>query len=73
MKHKKAIRQLYSFTKILVEALIEHYHLRKSTIIKVLSYDAPEHGWITHTRRPSLLTDTQIDEVIKYASKSFVH
>jgi len=72
-KHKEAIRQLYGFAKIPVEGLMKQYHLGKSTIIKILTYDAPERTRITRTGRPSLLTDKQVDEVIKYASESFAH
>jgi hypothetical protein len=43
-KHKEAICQLYGFAKIPVKALIKQYYLGKSTIIKVLLYNAPERA-----------------------------
>jgi hypothetical protein len=70
-KHKEAIRQLYGFAKTPVDGLIKQYHLGKSTIIKILTYDAPERARITRTGRPSHLTD--FDEIIEYASESFEH
>jgi hypothetical protein len=72
-KHKEAIRQLYGFAKILVEGLMAQYCLGKSTIIKILTYDTPERKRVTRTGRPSLLTDTQVDEIIEYCSESFAH
>ena len=72
-KHKEVIRQLYGFAKILVEGLMAQYRLGKSTIIKILTYDAPERKRVTRTGRPSLLTDTQVDEIIEYCSESFAH
>ena len=72
-KHKEAIRQLYGFAKILVERLMTRYELPRSTIKKVLRYDAPERARITRTGRPSLLTDKQVDEIIEYASESWDH
>ena len=72
-KHKEAIRQLYGFARIPIEGLMERYHLGKSTIIKILEYDAPERTRITRTGRPSLLTDIQVNEIIEYASESFAH
>jgi hypothetical protein len=41
-KHKEAIRQLYSFVKILIEELIDRYHLKYITIIKILKYEKSE-------------------------------
>jgi hypothetical protein len=72
-KHKEAIRQLYSFAKILVELLMTRYELPRLTIKKILRYDAPERTRITRTGRPSFLTDTQVDEIIEYASKTWEH
>jgi hypothetical protein len=69
-KHKEAIRQLYGFAKIPVELLITRYELPRSTIEKILRYDVPKRTRITRTGRPSLLTDTQVDEIIKYASET---
>jgi hypothetical protein len=72
-KHKEAIRQLYGFAKVPVELLMTRYKLGRSTIEKVLRYDAPERTRITRTGRPSSLTDTQVDEIIEYASESWEH
>ena len=69
-KHKEAIRQLYGFAKVLIERLIVRYKLGKSTITKILNYDAPERTRITRTRRPSLLIDTQVNEIIEYLLES---
>jgi hypothetical protein len=43
-KHKEAIRQLYSFAKVLNKALMARYRLRKTTINRVLSYNKPERA-----------------------------
>ena len=72
-KHKEAIRQLYGFAKVPVELLMTRYQLARSTIEKVLRYDAPERTRISRTGRPSLLTDTQVDEIIEYLSASWEH
>ncbi len=40
-KHKEAIRQLYGFAKVPVEVLMMQYGLVRSTIEKLLRYDAP--------------------------------
>jgi len=69
-KHKEAIRQLYSFIKVLVKLLMTQYKLRRSTIEKILRYDALERSRISRSGRPSLLTDTQVDEIIEYLSES---
>jgi hypothetical protein len=72
-KHKEAIRQLYGFAKIPVELLMTRYGLVRSTVEKILRYDAPERSRITRTGRPSLLTDTQVNEIIEYLSESWEH
>jgi hypothetical protein len=72
-KHKEALHQLYRFAKILIEGLMAQYKLGKSTIIKILEYDAPECTRISRTGRPSLLTDTEVDQIIEYASESWEH
>jgi hypothetical protein len=56
-KYKEAIRQLYSFAKVLVERLMRQYKLGKTIIKKVLRYDVFERSRITRTGRPSLLSD----------------
>jgi len=72
-KYKEAIRQLYSFAKIPVEVLMTRYGLVRSTIEKILRYDALKRSRITRTGRPSLLTNTQVDQIIKYASETWEH
>lgn len=42
-KHKGAICQLHSFAKVPIDALIDRYSLSKSTIRKVLSYEARDN------------------------------
>jgi transposase len=56
-----------------IERLMTRYKLGKSTIIKILTYDTPERKRVTRAGRPSLLTDRQVDEIIKYASESWDH
>jgi hypothetical protein len=68
-KHKEAIRQLYGFAKIPVEQLITRYGLVRLTVEKILRYDIPERSRITRTGRPSLLTNTQTNEIIEYLSE----
>jgi len=72
-KHKEAIRQLYGFAKIPVEVLATRYRLGRTTIERILDYDAPERTQITRTGRPTKLSDKQVDEIIEYASKSWDH
>jgi hypothetical protein len=62
---------LYSFAKIPVKLLITQYKLRRSIIEKILRYNAPERTRITCTRRPSLLTNKQVDKIIEYALESW--
>lgn len=70
-KHKEAIRQLHRQAKFPVERLMAEYHLSKSTICKILSYDAPERARPTRTGRPKLLSDARVDEIIEYLSSSW--
>jgi transposase len=72
-KYKEAIHQLYGFTKIPVKLLMTQYKLGRSTIKKILRYDTPERSRISRSGRPSLLTDTQVDEIIEYLSESWEH
>jgi len=72
-KHKEAIRQLSGFAKVPVELLMTRYGLVRSKVEKILRYDAPERTRINRTGRPSLLTDSQVDQVIEYASESWEH
>ena len=70
-KHKEAIRQLYKRAKFPVEKLMAEYHLGKSTIIKILSYDGPERARPGRTGRPKLLSDVRVDEIIEILSSSW--
>jgi len=72
-KHKEAICHLYGFAKVLVELLMTRYGLVRSTVEKILRYDAPEPTRINRAGRPSLLTDSQVDQIIEYASESWEH
>jgi hypothetical protein len=69
-KHKEAIRQLYSFAKIPIEGLMERYHLGRTTIVKILEYEKPEH---VQRKRGSatILSDLKVDEIIEYLSTSW--
>ncbi len=46
------------------------YKLCKSTINRILEYDALERARITRTGRPQLLKDTQVDQIIEYLGES---
>ena len=72
-KHKEAIRQLYGFAKIPIEDLMTQYRLGRSTIVKILEYEVPERSRVKRTSRPSLLTDSQVDQIIKYAAETWEH
>jgi hypothetical protein len=69
MKHKEAIRQLYGFVKVLIELLMDQYHLGRSTIIKVLDYDKPEHAYYKRGSA-TILSDSKVNEIIEYLSSS---
>ena len=69
-KHKEAIRQLYGFAKVPVERLIERYELGKSTINRVLAYDKLERARDGRKGRPTILSDSRVDEIIEYLSES---
>jgi hypothetical protein len=70
-KHKEAIRQLYGFAKVPIEAIMVRYKLGKAIINRVLSYDAPERARPTRTGAPQLLTDSHVNEIIEYLSESW--
>ena len=69
-KHKEAIRQLYGFTKVPIEQLMDRYRLGRLTIVKVLDYDKPERA---RRKRGSatILSDRKVDEIIEYLSTSW--
>ena len=47
------------------------YRLGKSTINRVLSYDQPERSRAGRTGRPTILSDSRVDEIIEYLSESW--
>jgi Mor family transcriptional regulator len=51
IKHKEAIRQLYSFAGKLVKELIDRYKLSKSLIVHILLYKHPKHAQPIQTGR----------------------
>ena len=68
---KKAIRELYSFAKILILALMARYKLGYTSICRVLKYDHPERARPTRIGRPQILTNARVDEIIEYLSESW--
>jgi transposase len=70
-KHKEAIRQLHGFAGKSVEELMARYRLGKSTINRILSYEHPEHAPPTRIGRPSQLTDSRVNTIIKYLSETY--
>jgi len=44
IKHKNAIRELYSFGGKITKELMDRYKLSKSIISHILSYDKPERA-----------------------------
>ena len=68
---KKAIRELYGFAKMLIQALMARYKLGYILICRILKYDRPERARPTRTGRPQVLTDTQVNEIIEYLSESW--
>ena len=69
-KYKEAIRQLHWRAKFPVELLMNEYYLGKSTIIKILNYDAPERVRLMRTGRHKLLSDARVDKIIEILSSS---
>ena len=70
-KHKEAIRQLYWFAKVPKLQLQGRYHLGRTTINRILSYDKPERARPTRTGAPEKLTDLQVDSIIEYCSEKW--
>jgi hypothetical protein len=70
---KKAIRELYSFAKKSIPALMDHYKLGYTTIYRVLQYDRPERTRPTQTGRPPQLIDARVDEIILYLSETWAN
>ena len=59
---------MHGFGGMTTEELMARYKLTKSTIYHVLDYDRPERARPIRTGRPQILTNTRVDEVIKYLS-----
>jgi hypothetical protein len=55
---------------MLTAELIERYKLSKSTIHRVLEYNAPKRARPSRTSRLQLLINTRINEIIEYYTKS---
>jgi transposase len=70
-KHKEAIYQLYSFAKILIEAIIDRYKLSKSGVYKIFNYKVPEQARPTRRGRPGKLNNLQVYKIIEYCSQSW--
>jgi hypothetical protein len=51
-KHKEAMRQLYKYAKIGLQALLGYYRICSWTVSRVLQYDQPERKRPTRTGRP---------------------
>ena len=70
-KNKEAIHELHNFAKVPIAVLQIRYKLGKSTICRVLNYDALERARPTRTGRPQKLTDHRINEIIEYYTESW--
>ena len=70
-KHKEAIRQLHWVRKLPISRLESRYKLGKSTIQRILGYDAPERARPNRKGRPQKLTDAQVDVIIEYCSENW--
>jgi hypothetical protein len=71
IKHKNAICELHGFGGKTTEELMARYKLTKSTIHHVLDYKHLERARPIRTRRPKILTDMRVDEVIEYLSETW--
>jgi hypothetical protein len=72
-KHKEAIRQLCFLAKWGPSQLAHTYRTGRSTINRILEYDAPERARLTRTGRPRLLNQQQVYDIIDYISFSYQH
>ena len=70
-KHKEAIRELHGFGEKSTAELMERYKLGKTTIHRILAYNAPERARPSRTGRPQLLTDARVNEIIEYCSENW--
>ena len=72
-KHKEAIRQLHWFGHVPISMLEVRYKLGNSSIRRILNYEYPERRRPKRTGPAFLLSDAQVDEIIKYCSESWAH
>jgi hypothetical protein len=72
-KHKEAIRELHFLAKWGPSQLAHTYRTGRSTINRILKYDAPERARPTQTGRPRLLNQQQVYDIIDYISFSYKH
>jgi transposase len=70
-KHKEAIRHLHSLANWGASALAKVYKTGRSTIIRILQYNAPERARPTRTGRPRFLNHQQVLDIIEYISSSW--
>jgi hypothetical protein len=70
-KHKEAIRQLRFLANWGPSQLAKVYKTGRSTVNRILKYDAPERLRPTRTGRPRLLNQYQVWDIIDYISFSF--
>ena len=67
-KHKEAIRQLHFLAYWSASALAKAYKTGRSTIIRILQYNAPERACPTRTRRPRFLNHQQDLDITEFIS-----
>jgi hypothetical protein len=72
-KYKEAIRQLRFLANWGPSQLAHTYRTGRSTINRILKYDAPERARPTWTGRPRLLNQQQVYDIIDYISFSYKH
>src|ERR1700738_595718 len=73
-KHKEAIRQLYKYAKIGLQALSGYYRISSWTVSRVLRYDQLERKRPTRTGRPrEPLNEQEVRDIIEYISDSHEH
>jgi transposase len=70
-KHKEAIRQLHFLAHWGASALAKVYKTGRSTINRILKYDAPERARPTRTGRPRFLNHQHVLDIIEYISSSW--
>jgi hypothetical protein len=70
MKPKDLVDR-HNLAHVPIRALEVRYKLGNLAVRQVLDFDTLERARLTRTRRPENLTDTQVDEVIRYISESW--